>query len=118
MAVMQRPYYTLSANALAEWIESQPQMWWVVDGDPLLTSQVDFPCPSDELAPAIREIGKKLFVQDKDLQSRATGEEVGSKQLDSLADISNRHRQKALSLSWSDSDIEWLLIEDKASAGG
>ncbi len=33
MSVREKPHYTLSAAALAEWIEKQPDQWWSVDGD-------------------------------------------------------------------------------------
>jgi hypothetical protein len=114
MSVRERPYYTLPAAALAEWIENQPDKWWFVDGDPLLTSILDFPCPSDELAPTIRKIGKNMLLQDKNLGSRAHGELVDEHRLDELSDTSNKRHQKTLRLSWVDSDLDWLLIEDEA----
>ncbi|HVX13588.1 MAG TPA: hypothetical protein VHC22_20560 [Pirellulales bacterium] len=115
MSVRQMPHYTLTAKSLAEWLEGQPASWWVVDGDPLLTSVVDFPCPSDELAPVIRKIGKNLVLQDKDPHSKANGAEISCEQLDDLADVSDRHHQKTLRLSWSDASVDWLLAEDKSS---
>ncbi|MBI3465901.1 MAG: PQQ-binding-like beta-propeller repeat protein [Planctomycetes bacterium] len=101
------------ASTLAEWIESKPDTWWSVDGDPLLTSIVDFPCPSDELAPAIRRIGATLVLQDKDDKSTASGEQVNADRLDDLSDTNNKSRQKTLLLSWKDSDTDWLLMEDE-----
>jgi hypothetical protein len=112
MAVRERLHCTVSASTLAKWIENQPNRWWVVDGDPLLTSQVDFPCPSDELAPAIERIGGNLLVQDSGSSSEP-GEIVDPSKLDSLADTKNRRRQKTLLLSWESSDVDWLLIEDE-----
>jgi hypothetical protein len=115
MVERSKPHYTLHAEALAEWVERQPDKWWVVDGDPLLTSLVDFPCPSDELAPVIRNIGKDLLLRDKVSSSNAGGELIASDRLDALCDTGDRYRQKALRLSWKDSGIDWLLIEDKAA---
>jgi hypothetical protein len=114
MSVRQKPHYTLSATTLAEWLESQPDKWWSVDGDPLLTSTVDFPCPSDELASEIRRVGKNLLLQDKNPGSQAHGEEIAGAQLDQLADTSGRRRRKIFRLSWADSDVDWLLLEDEA----
>jgi len=114
MGVKDKPHYTLRAATLAKWIESQPDKWWFVDGDPLLTSILDFPCPSDELAPAIRKIGKDLLLQDKHVDSSAHGEVVEGDQLDELSDTNNKRRQKTFRLSWMDSDEDWLLIEDEA----
>ncbi len=108
------PHYILPARTLAEWIESQPEKWWSVDGDPLLTSLVDFPCPGDELAPVIRQVGKDLVLQDKNPVSRADGEVIAGDRLDELSDTSNRKHHKILRLSWKGSDVDWLLIEDEA----
>ena len=114
MAVKEMPYYRVRAAALADWLEHQPDSWWVVDGDPLLTSRIDFPCPSDELAPAIRSIGRDLLVRDKAAASNAHGQFVEIDRLDELVDVRNRHHEKTLRLSWIDSGIDWLLMEDKA----
>ncbi len=114
MSMREKPHYTLPAAILAQWIESQPDKWWSVDGDPLLTSIVDFPCPSDELAPMILREGKNLLLQDKNPASQAHGEVIGGDKLDGLADTSNRKHRKILRLSWSGSDVDWLLIEDEA----
>ena len=117
MSVREKPHYILPAATLAAWIESQPDRWWLVDGDPLLTSVLDFPCPNDELAPMLRKIGKNLLLQDKNPVSEAHGEIIEGNRLDrldELSDTSNRRHQKTLLLSWFDSEIDWLLIEDEA----
>jgi hypothetical protein len=114
MSVKDKPHYTLPAQALAQWIERQPDKWWSVDGDPYLMSIIDFPCPGDELAPAIRRMGKDLVLQDKNTSSTAHGEVIGTDRLDELSDVSNKRRRKVLLLSWADSNIDWLLIEDEA----
>ncbi len=118
MSIKVKPHYTLPAAALAEWIENQPDKWWAVDGDPLLTSLVDFPCPSDELAPAIRKEGKDLLVWDKTPGSTAHGERIGTERLAGLADFTRRKHQMVFLLAWSDSDNEWLLREDEALVTG
>jgi hypothetical protein len=114
MSVKERPHYTVPADTLAGWIESQPERWWSVDGDPRLTSMVDFPCPSDELAPAIRKIGKDLLLLDKKGTSAAHGEVIAGQRLEEFADVNNRRHQKTFLLSWADSDVDWLLMEDEA----
>jgi len=113
MAVQVKPSYTVRASILAKWIETQPDRWWIVDGDPLLTSLLDFPCPSDELAPVIRNIGKDLLLHGKRDTAPDCGEIVDSDKLDQLCDTGGRHREKTLGLCWADSDVDWLLIEDK-----
>jgi hypothetical protein len=114
MTMKEKPHFTLSATTLAEWLESQPDAWWSVDGDPLLTSTVDFPCPSDELAPAIRRVGKTLLLQDKNPASKAHGEKIAKDNLDSVADTGKRKHRRIFRLSWADSNVDWLLLEDEA----
>jgi hypothetical protein len=114
MTMKQKPYYTLAANTLAEWLENQPDKWWSVDGDPVLTSSVDFPCPSDELAPMVLRVGKNLLLQEKNPTSQAHGEAITADKLDELAEISNRKHKRIFRLSWEGSDVDWLLLEDEA----
>ena len=60
------PHYEVAAGELAAWLEQQGEdRWWTVDGDPLLTGRLAFPCPADELAPELRKIGRPLLVQAK-----------------------------------------------------
>src|SRR5437588_2679260 len=112
MSVKENAHYTVPAATLAQWIESQPDRWWLVDGDPFLMSRVDFPCPSDELAPMIRKVGKDLLLLDKDPASGAHGEVVEASKLDQLCDTSNRRHMKTLLLSWADGTDVWQLLED------
>jgi hypothetical protein len=114
MSLRDKPHYTLKADALAGWIEEQPDQWWSVDGDPRLTSTVSFPCPSDELAPAIRKIGKDLLLLDTNKASTAHGEMIGADRLDELADAKNWRHRRTFLLSWADLEVEWLLLDDEA----
>lgn len=116
MTVQAKSRLIVTAAAMADWLESQPERWWVVDGDPLLMSLVDFPCPSDELAPVIRRIGKSLCILGRALEAGKVGE-VAAAQLDGLCDTDDRFQQKTLLLSWENSEDEWLLVEDKTAAG-
>jgi hypothetical protein len=112
MAVREKAYYVVRADDLADWIERQPEMWWTVDGDPDLKGVVDFPCPSNELAPEIRRVGKNLLMQDK-FPSAGEDEVVEGRKLDELTIDYGRHHVRAFYLAWEDSDIPWLLMEDK-----
>lgn len=114
MSLKDKPHYTLPAAALADWIESQPDRWWAVDGDPELTSVVDFPCPGDELAPAIRKVGKDLLIYDWTPGSRAHGERLGADRLPGLANTKNWRHRMYFVFAWADSDEEWGLSEDEA----
>ncbi len=114
MSVRKEPHYTLPAAVLAGWIESQPDQWWSVDGDPRLTSVVDFPCPSDELAPAIRKLGMDLLVYAPAAGATAQGQVICADRLNELADRSNWRRRRELVFCWVDSEVDWLLVDDEA----
>src|SRR5436853_35156 len=45
MSVRDLPHYTLPAATLADWIESQPEPWWSVDGDHRLTGKANLSSP-------------------------------------------------------------------------
>ena len=85
-----------------------------MDGDPRHTSIVDFPCPSDELAPEIRKIGKDLLVYDKNAASNAQGELLTADRLNDLVYVITRHNHREFVFCWADSDEEWLLADDEA----
>jgi hypothetical protein len=116
MSLQNEPHYSLSAATLAEWIEKQPERWWVVDGDSWLMERVLFPCPGDELVEALQKNGGRLLVYDKTPGSRAHGEEIGVDRLDALCDTSDNFQQKTLLLSWDNGPREWLLVEDKEAS--
>ncbi len=113
MSVRDLPHYTLPATALADWIESQPEPWWIVDGDPRLNSKLDIPCPGDEIAPALRKIGKDLLLFDRTPGSTARGEPIDPARLNELADTRNWRRRRTFLFSWADFDNDWELREYK-----
>jgi len=107
---------SIPSRKLAEWLEGQPGSWWNVDGDPLLTSEVDFPCPNEELAEALRAHNDDivLFIR-KHVKPNIDGkwDALG---LDDLTDIENPRKEKNFLAAWKGSDIKWLLSEDKEMA--
>jgi hypothetical protein len=110
------PYFTLNANELAEWLDAQPQAWWTVDGDPLLTSRVDFPCPSEELSAELRRATTSLRIFDPRERSMAHGESIKHTQLNDLADRGNNSKARTFLLCWDGEDIQWLPAEDLEAA--
>ena len=43
--ILNGPYYEVPSSELAAWLEQQGKdRWWNVDGDPLLTGEMPFPC--------------------------------------------------------------------------
>lgn len=114
--ILELPYYTIDAEALAQWLDDQPELWWSVDGDPLLTSHIDFSCPSEELSAELRRIGKPLRMFDSREGSKAQGEAVPIELLNDLADTKNNSHARTYLLCWEGDDIQWLLSEDPDAA--
>jgi hypothetical protein len=120
------PHYEIPSAELATWLERQGvERWWNVDGDPLLTGRLTFPCPADELAAALRTINRSLLVQVKKDDVDATGQRIGVEEVDAVVrpvadsfyQIAPEQRppwgdDRLLYLCWKGSPHEWLLTED------
>ena len=114
MSIRTQPHSVVSAEVLAKWIEDQPDRWWSVDGDPRLMGTVDFPCPSDELAPAIRGVGKDLLVAlRKGSDSRGVAR-IDAPELEEYVETFRGQPWKIVRLAWVDLDLDWLLLEEEA----
>lgn len=124
------PHYELPAEQLAAWLEDRGNAsWWSVDGDPLLTGRLYFPCPTDELAAELRRIGQPLLVQARKEDTGAEGQRIDRGMLDKIAGkiADNLHlirgeqlpawsHDRLLYLCWKDSTNDWLLCEDSETA--
>jgi hypothetical protein len=120
------PHYEIASTDLAEWLEEQGKdRWWNVDGDPLLTGRLTFPCPASDLAAELRKIDRPLLVQAKKDDKEAKGQPVGKVKIDALVGhfSENLHvpaggelppwgGDRLLYLRWKGSPEEWLLEED------
>jgi len=129
MSVKDKPHFEVAADEFAEWLERQgPDLWWNVDGDPILTGLLSVPCPVDELVTGIRRVNRPLWIIGDTCSSLATthGETNASAVLDNMArrleDDSVVGTTKPpwagdrfLVLAWKDTDNEWLLVEDQES---
>jgi hypothetical protein len=107
---------SIPSRKLAKWLDGQPGSWWNVDGDPLLTSEVDFPCPNEELAEALRKHDNDIIVFAGNNVKIGVRADWDSLEIDDLTDTENRRKEKTLLAAWKGSDIEWLLSEDKEMA--
>ena len=114
--LLKLPYYRIKAEELADWLDGQPAAWWIVDGDPVLTSRVDFPCPSEELSAESPRVAKPLRLFDPRTDSTAHGEAVRVEQLEDIADTDNNSRAKTYLLCWDGDDDQWLLAEYRDAA--
>jgi len=122
------PHYELSSSELAKWLEDQAANgWWNVDGDPLLTGRLTFPCPVDELATELRKINRPLYVQARKEDDSADGHLIDAAALNEIVArfSENLHvsgpmpkwaDDRLLYLCWQGSPHEWLLAEDSATA--
>ena len=125
MSLRNEPPFTLPSEALADWLERQgADRWWSVDGDPLLTGRLSFPCPADELACELRRIHRTLRVHDLRDPPVGHGELNAPAVLDALVtrlggngDADGRteagENDRLLVLSWDDRGDVWLLVEDE-----
>ena len=128
MSIQLEPHYEVASSVLAAWIEKQGSaVWWNVDGDPLLTGRVTFPCPGDELAEALRRIPRSLLLQDPKKRQTAQGQVIGVNELDSVAHQPGIHidfqgerpawaDDRIFLCRWKGSENEWLLIEDRKTS--
>ena len=123
------PHYEVSASDLAAWlVEQGKNRWWNVDGDPLLTGLLTFPCPADNLAIALVKINRPILIQAKKDDTAARGQLIDKKKLGELAghfsdDLHVTGSGKMPSWGndllfyccWKGSRHEWLLAEDGES---
>lgn len=123
------PHYEIASSELAAWLEQQGEdRWWYVDGDPLLTGRMTFPCPADELAEELRRIDRPLLVQAHKEDGGAKGQHIQNDKLNELvvrfAEIfppagseqtPPGSEDRLLYLCWKDAYVEWLLVEDSAT---
>jgi hypothetical protein len=129
MAIRDQPHYEIPAGAFADWVECDDDRWWSVDGDPVLTGRITFPCPGDELAAELRRLGRPVLVLDRRTPPQARGEVADASVLDALAtdlgdslvmtDGSERPdwaRDRLWDLAWKGSGIDWILSEDTEAA--
>lgn len=120
------PHYELPSAELGAWLEQQgSNRWWSVDGDPLLTGRMTFPCPASALASELTKIGRPLLVQAKKEDTQANGQQIDRSRIDAVVDriANNIHMirggekppwsdDRILYLCWKGSADEWLLAED------
>jgi hypothetical protein len=123
------PHYEIPSTELAAWLEQQGKdRWWNVDGDPLLTGRMSFPCPAEELADELRKVNRALLVQAKSDDTGARGQVIDAAMLEKVVGRFGENVQvpgvlpavlpagganRVLYLCWKRSAHEWLLAEDR-----
>jgi hypothetical protein len=125
MSLQDEPHVKIPSAELAAWLENKgTDRWWNVDGDPLLTGRLSFPCPADELASELRRINRVLLVQDRRSPPSSQGETIVARDLDGLVTRLGQNVQtngtqpswvndRVFFLCWTDRHDDWLLVEDE-----
>ena len=113
------PHYRINAAELANWLDGQgDESWWSVDGDPILTQRLDFPCPGADLAESLRKSGKILLLLDPRETPIAAGEMISGDQVD-VVESKDHSGDRVFQLCWEESpDVDWLLVEDTEISQG
>jgi hypothetical protein len=118
------PHYEVPSLELAAWLEGQGrERWWNVDGDPLLTGRLTFPCPAAQLAAELKKINRPLLVQARKEEAGAVGQLIDAAKIgDAVRLLAEDGRMegapppwakdRVLYLCWKGSLHEWLLEED------
>ncbi len=116
MGLLQQRRVEIQAKELAAWLHKQgDNVYWTVDGDPLLAGRLSFPCPGDELASRLCKIGQPLLVLEPTEASHPSGVDMSAHQLDELVEREELGT-RVLQLQWKGSELNWLLIEDEETS--
>jgi hypothetical protein len=122
------PHYEVPSFEVAAWLEGQGKdRWWNVDGDPLLTGRLTFPCPAARLATELKKINRPLLVEARKEDAGARGQTIDAAKLGDvvglLAESGHTTSQappwandRVLYLCWKGSLPEWLLEEDSQAS--
>lgn len=122
MNVRTEPHLKISSCQLADWLTQQGEdRWWNVDGDPVLTGRVSFPCPADELARELRRLDRSLLVLDRrPVASRPTPvkglDDLVTRLGDGVAGVGASvgwATARVFFLCWDDRGEDWSLVEDQ-----
>jgi hypothetical protein len=112
------PRLELPSAELAAWLDKQgSDVWWFVDGDPLLTGNVSFPCTGDVLAAELRRLNQPLLVVPPE-NSQPGDRHLTSDDLDDLVYKEEGVDERMFLFRWAKTPErdEWMLSEDKDSA--
>lgn len=99
-------YNTISVDDLADWIESQGDVWWSADTDPKLDSLMDYqPVIGRVFAGALRRAGHEV------LYIMTFEGEVNPHQLDEMADR-DTYGGREFFCKWPGQKEGWILAEE------
>ena len=105
----------IPSATLADWLDQEtPNRWWAVDGDPILTGEVSFPCPTDELTAELRRINGTLEVKHHLNGTIPAGWVLDAAHFFSQGNMSEPEEERIFEMRWLKprETNPWLLIED------
>ena len=116
MPIKDKPHYTIDTAQLANWLRnSGEESWWTVDGDPILTERLNFPCPGPEISEVLQTLDGGLLFLDPQKAETANGQGIDSDELGKHV-TTDEEGDRVLQFAWENiPDANWLLIEDKES---
>lgn len=117
MSIREHTYYQVTSDTLSRWLENQSDhSMWSVDGDPILTGLMNFPCLASDLANEIQRLNKSLLVYaDSPLPNHDLGQGLSVDDLDCIAIREEGNRVFQFCWEQGSPEIDWLMIEDQES---
>ena len=100
---------SIPISKISEWLRTQPETWWVVDGDYRLEGRLMMPAREQDLANAIDkycEPGEEVNVILPESDDAA-----GTSGIEQLFTASGDGYDRALQAEGGDHDEGWLLVE-------
>ena len=105
----------ISSATLADWLDQRARdRWWAVDGDPILTGEVSFPCPTEELTAELRHIDGTLEVKHHLNGTIPAAWVLDADHLFTQGNMSDPEYERVFEMRWLKPRTTqyWLLIED------
>ncbi len=105
-----RPQYRLTNAEVVFWLFERGDRLWRVDGDPVLGSVLNIPCPTDELVHQIVKVGRDMLIIEP-----PNFVEASPFSIDQLVDNEGEMGGPTLAIVWDGmkNNQYWLLIEEE-----
>ena len=100
---------SIPISKISEWLRTQPETWWVVDGDYRLEGRLMMPASEQDLADALNkycDAGEAIHVILPE-----PDEAAGTAEIEGLFTAGGEGYGRALQAEGGDHDEGWLLIE-------
>lgn len=100
---------SIPISQISDWLRTQPDTWWVVDGDYRIASQLTMPAREIELADSL----DKYCGRDEKINVILPGKDsaAGSSDVEMLFSKGGDGFDRSLQAEGGDHDEGWLLVE-------